>query len=354
MDKHFVLGIPFRNPMGVDISNLVAGRKISLPEMSGKIIAIDAFNALYQFLSIIRQPDGTPLKNRDGEVTSHLTGLFYRCVNFLEIGIKPAFVFDGKPPELKHETIQARIAVRKDADIAWKEALAEGDVRRAWSKATRSSRLTGKMIEDSKMLLDDMGIPWIQAPSEGEAQASSMVSEGIAHAAASQDFDALLFGCPRLIRNLAISGKRRVPRTDKFVNVDTEEVLLDQVLASIGITRQQLVDMGIMMGTDFNPGIKGIGPKKALAIVKQYENVEGAIKAGKIQPIDLLEELRSIFLHPEVEDKTSLSWGELKRSNILAFMCDRNGFSVDRINSALDRIPKTGAPSVSISLDRWL
>jgi len=340
--------------MGVDISDLVAGRKISLSEMSGKVIAIDAFNALYQFLSIIRQPDGTPLKNRDGEVTSHLSGLFYRCVNLLEAGIRPVFVFDGRPPELKRETIRARAAARTDAEIAWKEALAEGDVRKAWSKAPRSSRLTGKMIEDSEKLLEHMGIPWVQAPSEGEAQASIMVSKGIAHAAASQDFDSLLFGCPRLVRNLAISGKRRLPRTNKFVTVEPEEVLLDQVLTSVGVTRAQLVDMGIMMGTDFNPGIRGIGPKKALAIVKQFGDVESAVKAGKIQPIDLLEELRAIFLEPEVDEKTMPAWGELKRDEILALMCDRNGFSVDRIDSALNRIPKTAAPSVSVSLDRWL
>jgi len=340
--------------MGVDISDLVSGRPISLSEMSGKIIAIDAFNALYQFLSIIRQPDGTPLKNRDGEVTSHLSGLFYRCVNFLEAGIKPVFVFDGKPPELKRETIQARVAARMDAEVAWKEALAEGDVRKAWSKATRASRLTATMIGDSKTLLEDMGIPWVQAPSEGEAQASSMVAKGIAHAAASQDFDALLFGCPRLVRNLAISGKRRVPRSNRFVDVNPEEVLLDQVLSSIGVSRQQLVDMGILMGTDFNPGIKGIGPKKALAMIKQFGNIGKAVEAGKIPAIELLDELRDIFLNPPVIEEVSLSWGEVKRPETLGFMCDRNSFSVDRINSALDRVQKSSPPSVSTSLDRWL
>jgi len=340
--------------MGVDISDLVEGRKISLSEMSGKIIAIDAFNALYQFLSIIRQPDGTPLKNRDGEVTSHLSGLFYRCINLLEVGIKPVLIYDGKPPELKRETIRARTAARMEAEVAWKEALAEGDVRRAWSKATRASRLTSIMIEDSKRLLEHMGIPWVQAPSEGEAQASAMVSRGMAHAAASQDFDALLFGCPRLVRNLAISGKRRLPRTNKFVNVDPEEVLLDQVLGSIGVSRPQLIDMGIMMGTDFNRGIKGIGPKKALAIMRQYGSVEEAVKAGKIPAIELLEGVREIFLNPPIEEKVELSWGHLKRPEVLGLMCDRNSFSVDRINSALDRIPSASAPIVSTSLDKWL
>lgn len=340
--------------MGVDISDLVEGRTISLSELSGKIVAIDAFNSLYQFLSIIRQPDGTPLRDRDGEVTSHLSGLFYRCVNFLEAGVRPIFVYDGKPPELKKETIEKRVAARMDAEVQWKEALAEGDVRRAWSKATRASRLTGMMIEDSRSLLEYMGIPWIQAPSEGEAQASYMVLTGQAHAAASQDFDALLFGCPRLLRNFAISGKRRLPKSNKFVNIDPEEVLLDKVLATTGVTRNQLVDMGIMIGTDFNKGIKGIGPKKSLALIKQYGSIEEITKAGKIQQIENFEVLRAIFLEPEVRETAKPVWGEIKRPEILGFMCDKHSFSVDRVNSALDRIPKTSSPSVSTSLDKWL
>ena len=340
--------------MGVDISDLVEGRTVSLGELSGKIVAIDAFNSLYQFLSIIRQPDGTPLRDRDGEVTSHLSGLFYRCVNFLEAGLKPVFVYDGKPPELKKETIMERAAARMDAEAQWKEALAEGDVRRAWSKATRASRLTGMMIEDSRKLLGFMGIPFIQAPSEGEAQASRMAERGQAFAAASQDFDALLFGCPRLLRNLAISGKRRMPKTNRFVNIDPEEVLLDKVLATIGVTREQLVDMGIMIGTDFNKGIKGIGPKKSLALVKQHGRIEDIVKAGKIAPIENLDQLREIFLDPDVEDEIRLAWGEVKRPEVISFMCDKHSFSVDRVSSALDRIPKGSVPSVSTSLDKWL
>jgi flap endonuclease-1 len=181
-----------------------------------------------------------------------------------------------------------------------------------------------------------------------------MVLIGQAHAAASQDFDALLFGCPRLLRNLAISGKRRLPKSSKFINVDPEEVLLDKVLAMIGVTRTQLVDMGIMIGTDFNKGIRGIGPKKSLALVKQYGCIEEIVKAGKIAQIDNLEALRGIFLKPEVKETAKPAWGDVQRPAVLGFMCDKHSFSVDRVNSALDRIPATGSPSVSTSLDKWL
>ena len=340
--------------MGVDISSLVIGRTISVGDLSNRVVAIDAFNALYQFLSIIRQPDGTPLKNRDGEVTSHLSGLFYRSVNFLEAGVRPVFIFDGEPPALKRETINQRISERREAEEAWQEALAEGDIRKAWSKATRASRLTGKMVEDSKKLLDLLGIPCIQAPSEGEAQASYMVTRGVAYASASQDFDSLLFGCPRLVRNLAISGKRRLPRTNRFMTVEPEEILLDDVLKTLGMSREQLVDVAILVGTDFNKGIKGIGPKKSVALIKKYGSIEAAIADSKIEKIELLDELRSIFLSPRVSEVYDLKWGRIRRQAIIEFMCDVNSFSVDRVNSALDRVSERPSGPISTSLDRWI
>lgn len=340
--------------MGVDISSIVEGRPIALRDLSGKIIAIDAFNSLYQFLSIIRLPNGTPLRNRDGEVTSHLSGLFYRCVNFLEVGLKPVFVFDGEPPELKRETIAQRAAMRAEAEVAWQEALAEGDMGRAWSKATRASKLTGMMIDDSKRLLQFMGIPFIQAPSEGEAQASALAIRGSAFAAASQDFDSLLFGCPRLIRNLAISGRRKLPRSNRYIQVEPREVILEELLREFEITRNQLVDIAILIGTDYNRGVKGIGPKKGLNIMRKFGDIEAAVNQGSIEQIDQLDELREIFLSPNVDDQVEFSWEEINRSAIMSFMCDRNSFSADRISSALDRIPSISDTPVSTSLDRWM
>lgn len=340
--------------MGVDISKIIRSQAISFKDLSGKVIAIDAFNSLYQFLSIIRLPDGNPLRNRDGEVTSHLSGLFYRCVNFLEAGIKPIYVFDGESPQLKQETIRQRASARAEAETAWQEALAEGDMRRAWSKATRASRLTGMMIDDSKRLLNYLGIPYIQAPSEGEAEASYLVHKGFAYAAASQDYDSLLLGCRRLIRNLAVSGKRRIPKTNRFNQIEPEEIILDDVLRDNEITRDQLVDIAILIGTDYNPGIKGIGPKKALNLILKYQDIEHAIDEGPIDQIDNLEELRQLFLNPDVIDPPEMSWEVADRTATIGFMCDQNGFSVDRISSAFDRIPRPEKTPASTSLDMWL
>jgi len=202
--------------LGVDLKDLIPEDIIiqirDLRVLRGRVVAIDAYNALYQFLAAIRQPDGTPLLDSQGRITSHLSGLFYRTINLVENGIKPVYVFDGKPPELKAKEIERRRAIKEEAVKKYEEAVRTGDLEAARRYAAIASKLTDSMVEDAKKLLDAMGIPWVQAPAEGEAQAAYMARVGDAYASASQDYDSLLFGSPRLIRNLTISGKRKLPR----------------------------------------------------------------------------------------------------------------------------------------------
>lgn len=338
--------------MGVDISDLVEARQIALEDLTGRSIAIDAFNTLYQFLSMIRQPDGTPLMDRDGRVTSHLSGLFYRSAALLELGIRPAYIFDGKPPELKKKTIEARKAAKIEAEKEWKKALEEGDLKKALSKATRTSRLDSDMIDESVSLLDAMGIPWIKAPSEGEAQMSHMAKKGDVWAGASQDFDAILFGTPTLVRNLTLAGKRRLA-SGKTVDVFPEVVTLGEVLSALEVTREQLVDMGILIGTDFNEGVKGIGPKKSLALIKRLGNLEAISAEGKIQVPEEFEEVRRVFLEPEVTDSYSLKWAGIDGEAIRRIMCDRHGFSVDRVDTIVAKISAKDGVRSQKSLDSW-
>jgi len=338
--------------MGVDISDLVEGKRIALEDLSGRSIAIDAFNTLYQFLSMIRQPDGTPLMDRDGRVTSHLSGLFYRSAALLEIGIKPAFVFDGKPPELKKKTLEERRAVKEVAEREWKKAVEEGDLKRALSKATRTSRLDSDMIEESLSLLDALGIPWIKAPSEGEAQMAHMVRKGDVWAGASQDFDAILFGTPNLVRNLTLAGKRRLP-SGKTVDVTPVVVNLAEVLSTLGVNREQLVDMAILMGTDFNDGIKGIGPKKALAIIRKSGDLEHVASEGKLKVPEEFNDIRRLFLQPDVADDYRLAWGRVEEESVRRIMCDRHGFSVDRIDSIIAKVTAKENVKSQQSLDSW-
>ncbi|MBO7205794.1 MAG: flap endonuclease-1 [Candidatus Methanomethylophilaceae archaeon] len=263
--------------MGVNLSGLVEAKTVELSELRGKSIAIDAYNTIYQFLSIIRQPDGYPLTDSKGRTTSHLSGILYRTANLIEAGIEPTFVFDGKPHELKSGTISERKERREKAEQEWYKAVQEGDTKKAFSKAQQTSRMTPEIQQSSRELLALMGIPIVQAPSDGEAQGAYMCSKGDVWASASQDFDSILFGAPRLLRNVTITGRRKVPGKDLYRDVKTEVVESKEFLDSLGIDREQLVDMCILMGTDFNGGISGIGPKKGLKLIKDHGDIEHAL-----------------------------------------------------------------------------
>ncbi len=338
--------------MGVNISEIVPKENRNLLDFTGKWVAIDAYNTLYQFLSIIRQPNGTPLCDSRGRTTSHLAGLLYRTTNLLEVGIKPVFVFDGKPHELKSVTLMERKVVKEKAKEQWIIALEEGDLERAKSMAQQTSRLTPEMVDASKDFLGYLGIPCIQAPGEGEAQASCMAAKGDVSACASQDFDSLLFGAPTLIRNLTITGKRKLPRRKEYVDVTPQEVQLSMVLDSLQITREQLVDIAILLGTDYNPGIKGIGPKKALKLIKQHNNLQSVISEKDFE-VENYKEIQNIFLHPDITDDYKISLGRIYEQKILALLVDEYEFSESRVRSALKKVIDIRGGEGQKSLDEW-
>ena len=338
--------------MGVDISSLVSGRTISLGDLSGRAVAIDAFNTLYQFLTTIRQSDGSPLKDRDGRVTSHLSGLFYRSVALLDIGVKPVFVFDGRPPDLKSRTIESRRQARETAEQEWRDALRAGDMKRALTKASQSSRLDRGMVDEAKSLLGSMGIPWIVSPTEGEAQMAHMAKKGDVWAGASQDFDAILFGTPLLVRNLTLSTRRK-KSSGGSTSVTPELVELEHVLEILSITREQLVDLSILVGTDFNEGVHGIGPKKALKLIREHSSLERISERSAVPVPSEFEEVRRIFLEPEVDDDYRLDWKPVDAEGVRKLMCDQHGFSVDRIDSTVSRIRPANATRAQSSLDVW-
>jgi flap endonuclease-1 len=342
--------------LGVDLRDLVPKRAIKLEELSGKSMAIDAYNALYQFLAIIRQPDGTPLKDNTGRVTSHLSGLLYRTSNLLELGIRPVYVFDGAPPVLKAVEIKRRMKVKEEALVQYERALREGRTQEARVYAQATSHLKDYMTEDSKKLLDLMGVPWVQAPSEGEAQAAHLARQGRADYCASQDYDSLLFGAPKFVRNITISGRRKLPSKNMYVEVIPEVVELGEVLKMCGITYEQLIDVGILIGTDFNPdGIKGLGPKTALKLVKEHGSLEQALPHVKnaefpVEP----QRIREIFLHPKVTDDYRLEWRNPDVEGIVDFIVRGRDFSEDRVRKALERMQKgMTEQKKGTTLEKW-
>ncbi len=323
--------------MGTRLGDIMVATTVTLKDLAGKTIAVDAFNTLYQFLSTIRQPDGTPLMDREGRVTSHLSGLFYRNVNLIEHDLRLVYVFDGEAPVLKAEEVEKRRERREAARLEWERAKEEGRIEDAFKAARASSRLTAEMIEESKALLQALGIPVVQAPSEGEALAAQMAREGIVWASASQDNDALLYNCPRMVRNLSISGRRR-GRGAKQKTVQPEIIDLDNNLRTLGITREQLVDIAILVGTDYNPGVKGVGPKTALKLVTKYGCLE-RIEEEKGLRLDIpYQKIRDIFLKPLETELEPIEWKRPDPERVMEILCDRHDFNMDRVERALERL----------------
>ncbi|MDW0154538.1 MAG: flap endonuclease-1 [Nitrososphaeraceae archaeon] len=339
--------------MGLDLKPLVKSSPIMISELSGKVIAVDAYNTIYQFLATIRGPTGELLTNNSGEVTSHLSGLFYRNVNLLAENIKLIYIFDGKPSPLKSKEIERRRQVKQDASKKYQEAITAGRFEDARKYGQATSVLTDMMVEESKMILTLLGIPYIQAPSEGEAAAAQLTQSNIAFACASQDYDSLLFGAKRLIRNLTISGKRKVPNRNVYVDIEPEIIQQQQLLNETGLNLEQLVDVGIMIGTDFNPGgIPRIGPKTALKLVQEYSKLE---KIEKIEDSVVnipYEEIREIFLKQETPKVDNIEFNEINYNALINFLCVEKNFSATRVNTSLDKLKKS-ITNRNQSLERW-
>ena len=227
--------------MGLDLKPLLVRDKTNLESFTNKIIAIDAYNAIYQFLAIIRGPDGLNLTDSKGKVTSHLTGLLYRNINFLSLGIKPVYVFDGKPPSLKSAEIENRKEIKREATIRYEKAISQGNMDDARKFAQQTTSMRDGMVDDSKHLLSLFGIPYVQAPSEGEATAASLTNTGQAFAAASQDYDSVLFGAKQLVRNFTNSGRRKLPNRNTYIDIEPEIINYQKNLDELGITREQFI-----------------------------------------------------------------------------------------------------------------
>lgn len=324
--------------MGTKLGDIMRTETVTLEELSGKKVAVDAFNTLYQFLSIIRQPDGTPLMDGQGRVTSHLSGLFYRNINLLMNGIKPVYVFDGEPPDLKQDEIERRREIRESARNEWTRAKEEGRIDDARKAAQASSRLTDPMVQESKELLVALGIPVYQAPSEGEALAAQMARQKQVWGSASQDNDSLLYNCPRMIRNLSITGRRRVARSNRYKTINPEVIDLDLNLRFLKISRKQLVDIAILVGTDYNDKIPGIGPKTALKIIRKYGDLERASKEKGFELDFPYERIREIFLDPPEVPINDPVWNDPNPKLIHRILCTEHDFSEGRISGSLKRL----------------
>ena len=320
--------------MGIKLGPLLETRPIKMEELTNQKVAIDGYNILYQFLSSIRQADGNLLTDSDGRVTSHLSGIFFKLSNLVDNGIKPCIIFDGKPPKLKKRLLEERRLRKIKAEIEWEAAISAGDTETARTKAQQTTRLDKEMLIDSKKLLDLLGIPWFDAPSEGEAQVAYLLESKKVDYGASQDFDTILFGAKNFVRNLTLSNRRKLPKQNKWVAVTPEIIDVDLSLSKLELTREQLVDVSILMGTDFNSGIDGIGPKRGVKLVRECGNAEKALEKLD-KKIDNLDEIRELFLNPSVEDFDPV-WGIPDSQGLENFLCNDYRFNRDRVMKAID------------------
>ncbi|MEK6857690.1 MAG: flap endonuclease-1 [Nanoarchaeota archaeon] len=330
--------------MGVNLRDIIIRKPITLEELKGKIIVIDSFNILFQFLTTIRSREGNLLTDSKGNVTSHLIGLFSRTANFMQHGIKPVFVFDGVHPELKHKEIERRIEIKQEAQKKYEQAKAQEDVELMKKYAARTTRLTPQMIDEAKKLVTLLGLPVIQAPSEGEAQASFIVKQGDGWAVSSQDYDSILYATPRLIQNLSIAGKRKKTKTLATVIVSPELIDLKENLQNIGVTQDQLIAIAMLVGTDYNiGGVKGIGPKNAIKLVKKhglnFEQLFEEVKWSEHCETSWRDVFK-MFKEMPVEKEYKIKFNSVDVEGLKKFLIEERDFGAERVEKTLEPLLK--------------
>ncbi len=321
--------------MGVKLGDLIPKKEISFDDLSNRKISIDAPNMIYQFLSSIRQKDGTPLMDSEGNITSHLVGIFSRLTNLMSRDVKICVCFDGKPPLLKIKETEAREYRKELAEEKLKKAKEAEDIEAIYKYSKQTVRLTKDIIEESKELISYLGIPLVQAPSEGDAQIAFMCEKGDVWACASSDMDVLIYGAPRLITNLTLSQRRKLPG-GSTIAIKPELIDLDNVLKNLNINQDQLLIIAIITGTDYNrQGVKGIGPKTALKLVQQYKSFDKIFKEVKAD--FNWKEIYAVFKSMPIMKNYKLKWQEPNEEKIIKLLVDKHDFSEERVNKTLDK-----------------
>ncbi|ORZ35340.1 flap endonuclease 1 [Catenaria anguillulae PL171] len=315
----------------------------------GRKVAIDASMSIYQFLIAVRS-NGEQLANEAGETTSHLMGLFYRTIRMIENGIKPVYVFDGKPPTLKSGELAKRSEKRAEAEKNLTEAQEKGDTEQIEKFSRRTVKVTREHNDECKRLLRLMGVPYVEAPCEAEAQCAALAKAGKVYAAGTEDMDTLTFGSPIVLRHLTFSEARKMP---------ISEIHLEKALEGLELTQDQFIDLCILLGCDYCESIKGIGPKSAVQLIKKHGSIEEVIKhldKKYAVPEDWpFEEARRLFKEPEVADpeEVELKWSDPDEEGLVEFMVKEKGFNEERIRNAVKKIAKSKVGGTQGRLDSF-
>jgi len=315
--------------------------------LKNKKIAVDASQMLYQFISSIRQPDGTLLSDSNGNVTSHLIGISTRIPNLLLKEIKPAFVFDGIPPEIKAREQEKRYALKEASLKKFEEAEESGDEELMLKYSRQTSRINKEMQEETKELLKAFGLPILQSPSEAEAQCSYLCKNKDVDYVGSSDYDSLLYEAPLIVRNLTVSQRRKLPNGSS-IKISPEIIELSQVLKELKISHEQLLILAILTGTDYNPGgIKGIGPKKALKLIKENKDYNKIFQELNAE-FDW-KEIYNTFKNMQVEKNIKLKFNQINKEKVKEILVERHEFNKERIDKMLSQFKD----NKNSSLNKW-
>jgi len=324
--------------MGVNLREIIPRKEIKFEALEGKKIAIDFSNNAYQFLSSIRQPDGTPLMDSKGRITSHLMGIWTRFTNLMQRNIQLAIVLDGKAPILKIKEQEQRAHRKELAEEKLKQAQEDEDITSMAKYAKQTTRLSREMVAEAQELMEAMGLPVIQAPSESDAQIAYMCQQGDVYAAATSDADVLMHGCPRVITNLTLSQRRKLPNGN-YVKITPEIIELPEVLRSLDITQDQLIAIAVLVGTDYHPGIHRVGPKTALKLVKKNDSMEQLFR--EVEADFDWKEIMELFKKMPVTKEYNLEWGKPDVDKIKEILVDRHEFSPERVDMTLEKLQST-------------
>ncbi|KAF8547455.1 PIN domain-like protein [Imleria badia] len=309
----------------------------------GRKVAIDASMSIYQFLIAVRQKDGEMLTNDAGETTSHLMGFFYRTIRIVENGIKPAYVFDGRPPELKSGVLAKRFERREEAKADGEEAKETGTAEEVDKFTRRTVRVTREHNEECQKLLRLMGIPVVIAPSEAEAQCAELARGGKVYAAGSEDMDTLTFAAPILYRHLTFSEAKKAP---------ISEISLEKALQGLEMNMSLFIDLCILLGCDYLEPIKGIGPKSALKLIREHDGLEGVVehlrekqkKKGGIQVPEEWpwQDAKKLFEKPDVlpASEVELDWKDPDMEGLVQFLVVEKGFNEERVRKGAEKLQK--------------
>jgi flap endonuclease-1 len=319
-----------------------AFREFQLKNLFGRKVAIDASMCLYQYLIAVRQSDGQQLTSEDGETTSHLLGMFYRTIRLVENGIKPMYVFDGKPPVLKGGELEKRMIRKKEALKQQEDIKDTATVEEMVRYEKRSVRVTKEQNNEAKKLLELMGIPYVDAPCEAEAQCAELAVAGKVFAAASEDMDTLCYSPPYLLRHLTFAEARKMP---------IDQIDYQKAMEGLEMDKQTFIDLCILLGCDYCETIKGVGPVTAFKLIKEHGSLDNIVKWIEENPGSTkfkvpenwpYAEARELFLHPDVSpgSEINLKWQEPKVDELVEFMVKQKGFSEDRVRSGAEKLKK--------------